>query len=154
MQNRAILQLGCLIISVVIVGCDDSTSKNLNSSKTNSTARTAGELSVQITAPENEASVIWRPTVEGKVSSPSATVWVIVHPVNTGGYWVQPSVGVGGDGKWRVQIYVGRAPDADVDVHFEIMAVAQPKANLKESDVLSAWPSAEATSQVIAVIRE
>lgn len=154
MENRAILHLACLITTVMIVGCDNSTSKNLNSSKTNSTARPAGELSVQITAPGDNASVDWRPTVEGKVSSPSATVWVIVHPVNSGGYWVQPSVGVGGDGKWRVQIYCGRAPDADVDVHFDIMAVAQPKANLKEGDVLSAWPTAEAKSQIIDVIRK
>jgi len=154
MRHKSMLLIPCLIMHGLLVGCDDSTSKNSTKPKSNNSASPSGELSIQITAPENEASVTWRPTVEGKVSSPNATVWVIVHPVNTGGYWVQPSVGVGGDGKWRVQIYVGRAPDADVDLHFEIMAIAQPKANLKEGDVLSAWPTAEAKSQIIDVIRK
>ena len=154
MRNKPILLIPCLIIHGLLVSCDDSTSKNSTNSKSNNSASPSNELSIQITAPGDNASVDWRPTVQGTVSDPNATVWVVVHPVNTGGYWVQPSVGVDGDGKWRVQIYVGRAPDADVDVHFEIMAVAQPKANLKEGDVLSAWPTAEAKSQVIAVIRK
>lgn len=150
--SRATLFL-CML--AFVFACDQAGPKNSSPGKAaNGSPASQADSTIRITSPTDQSYVAWRPTVQGTVSDPNATVWVVVHPVNTGGYWVQPSVGVGGDAKWRVQVYVGRAPDADVDVHFEIMAVAQPKANLKEGDVLGAWPTAEAKSQIIDVIRK
>jgi hypothetical protein len=41
-----------------------------------------------------------------------------------------------------------------VGKYFEIIAVANPKAALKEGDVLSQWPEAQLRSQVIEVTRK
>lgn len=161
MATKLTLALATLVLVVLVLACGtesptgnaSSKSRKAGEQPTPTASAPSAELTVRVTEPADKETVDWRPTVHGTVSNPSATVWVIVHPMNSA-YWVQPSVGIGGDGKWRVQVYVGRAPDADQDVHFEIMAIAQPKANLKEGDVVGSWPAAEAKSQVIEVIRK
>lgn len=81
-------------------------------------------------------------------------VWVVIHPMEASDYWVQPSLTVKNDGTWKVMIYVGRPGRIDVGKQFEVMAVANPKVNLKEGDVLSGWPEAEWKSEVIELIRK
>jgi hypothetical protein len=94
-----------------------------------------------------------RPQVEG-IAHAGAEVWVIVHPTLVSDYWIQPRLTVRGDGKWRVNAYIGRPGNVDVGKHFEIMAVANPKEPLKEGDVLRYWPEAAAKSQLIEVVRK
>lgn len=112
------------------------------------------QLNVSITAPPDNTTVPERPFIEGKVTDSSATVWVIVHPMEVSDYWIQPSITVRKDGKWRLQVYIGRPGSIDVGKHFQIMAVANPKLRLKEGDILKEWPEAKAKSQVIGVIRK
>src|SRR5438128_2749139 len=64
--------------------------------------------SIQITLPSDRAQVPVRAMIEGIVGDPNAKVWVIVHPMETSDYWVQPSTTVKEDGTWRVQVYFGR----------------------------------------------
>lgn len=109
---------------------------------------------VEITAPATGASVPERPTIQGKVSNPDATVWVAVHPMGVSGYWIQPPVTVGSDGSWSVQIYVGRPGDLDAGSKFEVRAVAMPYAELHEGEVLPNWPKGSAVSNVIEVTRQ
>ena len=92
--------------------------------------------------------------MEGTVTDSNVRVWVIVHPMEVSDYWVQPSITVKENGSWKVKIYIGRPGSVDVGKQFEIMAVANPKDNLKEGDVLSGWPEAQAKSQVIEVTRK
>jgi len=116
----------------------------------------AGEeqLNVRITVPADKSQVTEQPSIEGTVSDANVTVWVVVHPMETSGYWVQPSVNVTKkDGSWKVMIYVGRSGKVDVGKQFEIMAFANPKGSLKEGDMLENWPEAQAKSQVIEVTR-
>lgn len=113
----------------------------------------AQRITLRITAPLNKARVPERPYVEGTVTRPNDKVWVIVHPMEVSDYWVQPSVNVKGDGSWKVKIYIGIPGSVDVGKQFEIMAVANPRDNIKEGDVLSGWPEAQANSQVIEVTR-
>ena len=40
----------------------------------------APQITVTITSPSDSSQVMRRPTVEGVVSEPNATVWVVVHP--------------------------------------------------------------------------
>ncbi|MEW6571971.1 MAG: hypothetical protein AB1390_12535 [Nitrospirota bacterium] len=109
---------------------------------------------IAIKSPSDGASVPERPIVEGKVKNNSAQVWVIVHPMETSDYWVQPSVTVRKEGRWRVQVYIGRPGNIDVGKHFEIMAVAIPEETLREGKVLETWPKAQSQSEVIEVIRK
>lgn len=106
---------------------------------------------LNITTPSDKAQVPDRPLIEGTVADPNAGVWVIVHPMEVSDYWVQPSVSVKEDGTWKVKIYVGRPED--VGKQFEIMAVANPRAGLKEGDKHDGWPEAQWKSQVIEVTR-
>jgi hypothetical protein len=112
-----------------------------------------GQEELEITAPPDKASVSQRPVIEGKVGDPSATVWVVVHPMEASDYWVQPPVTVRRDGSWKVQIHVGRPGGLDVGKTFEIRAVAFPDDDLREGKVLPNWPKARATSDVIEVTR-
>jgi TIR domain len=111
------------------------------------------EAKLRLTAPNDEDQVPWRPYVKGTVTDPSASVWVIVHPQDVPGYWVQPAITIREFGAWAVRIYIGRSGNLDVNKHFEIMAVANPKEILKEGLVLSQWPDAELKSQVIELTR-
>lgn len=112
------------------------------------------KLAISITEPTEGAAVPRRPFVKGTVSDPNAKVWVIVHPMATGNYWVQPSLTPKKDGTWKVMIYIGRPGADDVGKHFEIMAIANPKVKLKEGDVLSGWPDAQWKTQVIELTRK
>ena len=109
---------------------------------------------LRITAPPDKSQVLERPFVEGRVADPNVRVWVIVHPMEVGDYWVQPSVTIKEDGAWKVKIYIGRPGNIDVGKQFEIMAVANPKVELKEGKVLKGWPEAQWKSQVIEVTRK
>jgi hypothetical protein len=116
----------------------------------------AGEeqLKVRITAPADKSQVPERPFVKGTVSDANAVVWVVVHPMDTSDYWVQPPVTVKEDGAWKVKIYIGRPGNADVGKQFEIIAVTNSESEIKEGDVLKNWPKAQAKSQVIEVTRQ
>ena len=112
-------------------------------------------LIIHITSPETNSQVPCRPFAEGTVSDPKAKVWVIVHPVGTSDYWVQPPVSVREDSTWRVLIYIGDCENQQhVGLQFEIVAVANPKEKLYERLVLTEWPEAVAISQIIEVIRK
>lgn len=111
-------------------------------------------MKMQIKSPQDGSIVPWRPYVKGTVTDLDAEVWVIVRPVDTSAYLVQPSVTVSNGGTWMTQVYLGRAGDIDVGKQFEIMAVANPKGWLSEADILGGWPDAQWSSQVITVTRE
>lgn len=108
---------------------------------------------LQILIPKNNTEVPARTYVEGYVLDPKAKVWLIIHPMETSAYWVQPSITVRKDGNWKVAAYLGRSGSIDVGKQFEIMAVANPRVGLKEGDVLDGWPEAQWNSQVIEVVR-
>ncbi len=113
----------------------------------------AVELEITITTPEDGASVVRRPIVQGTVSDPEADVWVVLHPAEVADYWVQPPVTVRKDSTWKVQIYIGRPGSLDVDKQFEIIAFANPEDTLEVGQVLGDWPEAEARSDVVEVTR-
>ena len=116
-------------------------------------ATPATNLMVSISAPQDNAVVPHRPFVEGTVSDNTASIFVIVHPMETSEYWVEPKPTVRKNGIWRVQIYVGDAGAAHKGKHFEVMAVANAQRKLKEGQKLDDWPSAQARSEVLEVVR-
>jgi hypothetical protein len=136
MRARVLVSILAILLTVVIAGAQQS--KHL----------------IRITAPTDKTHVSDRPAVEGTVTDSQDRVWVIVHPLEVSDYWVQPSVTVREDGTWKVIPYIGRPGGADIGKEFELMAVANPKAPLKEGLVLSGWPEAQARSQVVEVTRK
>ncbi len=132
------MMLRLLIISVVIF-CGTTVS--------------AQDINIQIKSPSQGAHVTGRPIVGGLVGDENVNVWVVVHPMETADYWIQPSVTIRKGGLWRVQVYIGRPGSIDIDKHFELRAVANPLQPLYEGKVLGTWPDAQARSDVIEVIR-
>jgi len=114
----------------------------------------AQDSEITITSPNDETSVGLRPLIKGTVTGHSATVWVVVHPVETEDFWVQPRVKVSPDGTWKVRIYIGRPGSEDIGKFFEVRAVKNPTKSLKKGDVLGGWPNAEVSSYVIELERE
>ena len=54
---------------------------------------------IGIVSPEDGAAVPDQAIVKGFASDTKSKVWVIVHPTETGAYWVQPAVELRKDGK-------------------------------------------------------
>ncbi len=108
---------------------------------------------IYIIQPRDGDRVPHRPYVRGEVADANSEVRVIVHQMETSGYWVQPDVSVESDGRWEVKIYVGRSGDIDVGKHFELIAVANPTEEIEEGDILPGWPEAQCRSEIIRVIR-
>lgn len=114
---------------------------------------TIHQFKIEIKSPPDNSKVPERPTVEGTIIDPSANISVVVHPMETSDYWVQPDVSIKKDGNWKVKIYIGRPGNLDIGKQFEIMAVGNPYSKLKEGDILSGWPDVEWKSPVIEVTR-
>ncbi|MGZ5462597.1 MAG: hypothetical protein ACXWLY_06540 [Thermoanaerobaculia bacterium] len=117
-----------------------------------STAGTA-QVKVAITSPVHGSHAVERLIVEGTVSDPKAAVWIVVHPLEVSDYWVQPRISVRENGSWKVQINIGRTGPVDVGKLFEIRAVSNPKADVREGLVLDHWPESTSMSDVIEVTR-
>jgi len=112
----------------------------------------SGEDGVLITAPLDKSEVDCRTSIQGTASDTKWEVWIIIHPMETGDYWVQPSITVQPDGTWEVIAYIGEP--AHIGKKFEIMAVVNPQAKLHEGDKLKGWPQAQQKSKVIKVVRK
>ena len=110
------------------------------------------ERYVRIEKPRDGQTVEGLPDVEGKVSDPKAKVILVVRPVGTKEYWVQPPVDVNNDGKFSSSVHIGRTEE-DYGTRFQIRAVANPRRELREGQVLSAWPAAELSSEIVTVVK-
>jgi hypothetical protein len=94
-----------------------------------------------------------RPFVEGTVSDPNASVWVVIHPMEVSDFYVQPRTSMRAAGRWTVQHYVGQTGGRDAGKHFEIRAVVDPNQRLREGMKLPDWPRVKTQSPIIEVVR-
>lgn len=113
---------------------------------------TAGQA-ITITVPPDGSEVDQKSLVEGTVSDSSQEVWVVVHPLDTSSYWLQPRVSVHSSGLWNSMAYFGRSGDLDKGKRFEVVAIAGPYDTLQEGEYGSTWPRARWTSKPITVTR-
>jgi hypothetical protein len=95
-----------------------------------------------------------RPVVEGSCSDAKARIWLLIHSTEDGNFWVQPRVILSPNGSWRALPYVGRPGSVDAGKLFELIAVANPKADLREGETLNHLPEAEGTSSVVELTRD
>ncbi len=133
----------------------DECSSCIREPSTEEPSATLGPTSDQlrILAPHDGDKVQWRQAVTGVIAGRANDLWVVVHPLETAEYWVQPKINVRAGGNWRVRAYIGRPGDIDVGKDFEVMAVAGSKQRLAEGRVLGDWPEARWRSEVVAVMR-
>jgi hypothetical protein len=94
-----------------------------------------------------------RPIVNGKVVNSNSDVWLIVHPIGSSAYYIQPKAKVEKSGQWKAKIYIGRDGTIDIGSQSEILAIANPAEIVKEGDIRHSWPLAEHKSQVVKLIR-
>jgi uncharacterized protein YoxC len=109
---------------------------------------------IEILSPQNDSQAGDRAFVEGTISGYNGKVWVVVHPVGTSAFWVQPNADITENGKWSVNVYLGRPGNIDIGKRFEIMAVANPAQEIRTGIILENWPEAGWRSQVINVVRK
>jgi hypothetical protein len=100
---------------------------------------------VTITYPGNNSVVGSKVIARGTANDGNATVWVIVHPMLTDGYWVQSQSAVGRDHTWATRACFGASDD------FQMIAVLDPIEELRPGLVLADWPKAKARSQIVMV---
>lgn len=92
-------------------------------------------------------------TLTGKISKSDAKVWVIVHPVESPVFWVQPQASVMGK-KWTGQARFGEAISAHNYKQYEVKAIANPAETLQEGMQKNSWPEAEFSSEALLVKRK
>ena len=117
------------------------------------TAWGAPPVSLQLDSPPQDAVVGQRQELSGKVTPPNTPVIVVIRPMETSDYWVQPQVTVGTDGKWSVLVYFGEPGATHKGKKFEVRAFASPKAKFNEGKT-SGWPAATAQSEVFRYTRK
>jgi hypothetical protein len=109
---------------------------------------------IQILEPLDRTRVAPRQLVTGIADAHLREVRVVVHPLDTGAYWIQAVSVLEKDGRWSVLAYFGRSGDIDAGKVFEVVAVAGLDQSLKEGTVLAGWPKAAQRSSVIRVTRQ
>lgn len=110
------------------------------------------QSSLAIQSPKSGARVDHRQEVNGKVSDSNADVWVVIRPLETSDFWVQPPVTVKEDGSWKVVVYFGEA-GRHVGKQYELRAFANPVGKISEGRTTQ-WPKAAARSNVVEVVRQ
>ena len=130
----------CVLIAVLLF----ATSGELNSRET-----------ISIDCPEkvqSDCTVQPLQTLTGKVSKSDAKVWIIVHPIDSAVFWVQPQASVT-DKKWTGHARFGEAISAQNYKQFEVKAIANPAESLEEGMQKYEWPAADFSSQDLLVKR-
>ncbi len=110
-------------------------------------------VSLEISAPVNGGLGEWRTKVVGTISQPSSEVWVVVRPLETRDFWVQPKPTVHANGEWETFIYLGSNGTAHIGKVFDLRAIANPVDSLEEGLVLPGWPRAESKSNIVRIAR-
>lgn len=108
---------------------------------------------IAIAKPCDSSKVGWRTLIAGRVANPQSKVHLIIHPLEVSDYWVQPRITVNSDGSWQVLAYFGHDGNVDRGKPYEIMAIADPTAEIKEGESLKDWPLAKVHSDVVRLTR-
>lgn len=97
---------------------------------------TAAQQQVSIVSPAEGSRVCVRTAVSGSVSDSSLQVYVLIHPMATNRFWVQPIPNMNPDGRWESYCYFGES-NRGIGEPFEIIAVTSRNRNLfREGDTL------------------
>jgi hypothetical protein len=84
---------------------------------------------INIISPSDRTSVCWRTMVRGKISKSNLQVFILIHPMATDKFWVQPIPNMRSDGRWEAYCFFGEQ-NQGIGEPFEIIAVASGNRNL------------------------
>lgn len=148
---RTVVPVASCLAFIVLAGCGNQEQPKPRTART--AARSVRE-GLWITDPEDSASVPYRPYVLGTVSDTSVNaVFLIVHPMPTKEYWIQPPCMLRADGAWLGQPYIG-LENTPAGVGFELRAIADPTEDVRPGSSLKNWPEARYSSNIIVVFRQ
>jgi len=148
MAQNSIFRVTLGFLIILILSCQKPTTtdveKNVQTDKKNITQPSAEthvvsqttQQPISIISPAEGSHVCMRTLVSGSISDSSLQVFVLIHPMATGKFWIQPIPTVSSDGKWKAYCYFGE-PNIGIGEPFEIVAVASKNKKLfKEGDTL------------------
>jgi hypothetical protein len=109
---------------------------------------------LQVSTPAGSARVCALQEVLGNIGNTAIgardrLVWIVVHPLETPEYWVQQPATVDGEtGRWATLVHFGDRGSHD-GKSYEIQAFVSLRQQLKVGQVLTHWPEARSTSNVV-----
>lgn len=113
------------------------------------------DVSIIISEPQSGQKVSLREWVRGKISDTSYELYVLIHPVATDNWWVQPLPNVRSGGNWEAYCFFGEET-AGIGESFEIIAIGTRARNMFRRGQrlpLGGIPRDALVSSVITVIR-
>jgi hypothetical protein len=114
------------------------------------------DLIVSMSVPVGNV-VPWRVCLVGSVSDANARVHVLIRPLRSNAWYVQPPIWAQLDGtgaSFTTMAYIADAGTQFAGERFVAVAVANPRTVLKEGEVLASIPTAEAQSPLIDLVRD
>src|ERR1051326_4610260 len=87
-------------------------------------------IHITISEPATNTNVAPLQSVTGKVSDPTARVWVIIQPRSAPDCWVQNEASVNTDGSWQTEAHFGE-PNRHAAEKFLVVAFARPQTELR-----------------------
>lgn len=108
---------------------------------------------LQILNPETNTTLPRISVIEG-IATNAKEVFTVVRPKYGKKFYVQRPAIVKENGKWGEMLVLGRNDNEDVGYIFEIRAFINPSVKIKDDDILSSWPKAEVSTEVIEVTRK
>lgn len=109
-------------------------------------------LHIAIVSPTSNTTVEMHDRLRGTVTDAGASIWIVVHPIETMDCWIQKPVIVDQDGSWVANVQFGEDKPKHSGSPYEVRALANPKQALKPGKT-SCWPEAVATSRPLFVRR-
>lgn len=170
MAQNSIFRVTLSFLIVLLLSCQKPTTtdveKNVQTDKKNITQPSAEtqadnqttQQPISIISPAEGGHVCWRTMVTGSISNPNLQVFILIHPMATNKFWIEPIPNMRSDGRWEAYCYFGEQ-NQGIKEPFEIIAVTSKNKNLfKEGDILPSPlqdnPQIITRSKPIKVIRD
>lgn len=136
--TRRVLQITMVALALMVGGCSE---------------RPSHQVDILITSHASNTQIPRIVNLSGTVSHADARVFLIVHPLGSYSYYVQP-LGNSAQGRWSASAIVGREGRRSKGREFEVRVAADLTGTLAQGDKLSGWPDVGGLSGPVFLIRQ
>ncbi|MBN1569128.1 MAG: toll/interleukin-1 receptor domain-containing protein [Acidobacteria bacterium] len=112
-----------------------------------------GSKTLSISEPINGSVVGPECIVRGKAPRGVRDIWIVVNPVGSDEFWVQPKVEIVRGNTWEGRAYIGDSRSEGLKKAYRLRALCNAEEILLEGDVRGSWPAASKYSQIVQVTR-